>query len=158
MARPIYGTPPPEMLQYSPILEECVLLVNLVNPRHSLRNTCTLQMVLEPNGYMLRCENIQADLRLSISHGSITLPENSILWLLMLLNLTHATVLHNLCFLAAFYQILPVLFQCYSGFQVLFQCYSSLSGFISAEFLSQRPSVQAWQKTPPTKEKKGAKA
>ena len=83
MARPIYVTPPPEMLQYSPILEECVLLVNLVNLLllHGLRNTCTIQMVLEPNGYMLRCENIQADLRLSISHGSITLR------LMMLLNM-----------------------------------------------------------------------
>ena len=68
MALPIFVNPPPEMLQYSPILSECVLLVNLL---HGLRNTCTIQMVPEPNGYMLLCENIQADLKLSISHGSM---------------------------------------------------------------------------------------
>ena len=119
----------------------CVLLVSLL---HGLRNTCTIQMVLEPNGYMLRCENIQADLRLSISHGSITLPENSILCLLMLLNLTHATVLHNLCFLAAFYQILPVLFQCYSGFSGFISMLFKFSVFSSAEFLSQGHSVQGF--------------
>ena len=75
MARPIICVTP---LQYSPILEECVLLVNLVNLLHGLRNTCTIQIFLEPNGYMLLCENIQADLKLSISYGSITRPENSI--------------------------------------------------------------------------------
>ena len=60
MARPIICVTP---LQYSPILEEYVLLVNLVNLvnlllLHGVRNTFTTQMVLEPNGYMLRCENI----------------------------------------------------------------------------------------------------
>ena len=50
LALPIFVTPPPERLQYCNILTQGLLLVNLL---HGLRNTCTIQMVLEPNGYCL---------------------------------------------------------------------------------------------------------